>query len=116
MHSGQPNPRSGELMALQLQDGAISSMAGALPVVQQVNGQVTAAHSIPTALSSLLAADTPPFWAVQASKGLFLNLSSQDASIDAVVNLGEVMQHKLLWGMLIRSQKAAHVMDSVTEA
>lgn len=77
------------LMPLQLHQGTIRSPDSKLTVIRSLCTGVSAG-SMPAQLSSMCQLAKPPAWAVEASKGVFLDLHAPFASFDAVVDLGEV--------------------------
>jgi len=78
------------LLPLKLQDGTISSSDGQVTVLKRLGRGVSAASDLPACLSALQQQDTPPAWAVSASHGIFLDLSSSSPSSGAVLDVGEV--------------------------
>lgn len=78
------------LLPLRLQDGMISSADGRVTVLKHLGSGVSAASNLPARLSALQQQDSPPAWAVSASHGIFLDLSSSSPSSGAVVDVGEV--------------------------
>jgi hypothetical protein len=77
------------LVPLQLHQGTIQSTDSELHIIRSLCMGVSAG-SMPVQLSSMCQQAKPPAWAVEASKGMFLDLHAPSASSDAVMDLGEV--------------------------